>query len=54
MSVAGNLGILFYYKYFNFAVSNLNEVFKVIDLEFPLRDIALPLGISFFTFQAMS
>ena len=46
-----NLGILFYYKYFDFFIENLNAVFKA---DFALRHILLPLGISFFTFQQIS
>ena len=46
-----NLGILFYFKYSRFFISNLN-VFLELQLELP--DVVLPIGISFFTFQAMS
>lgn len=51
LTLCVNLGILFYYKYFDFAVSNVN---KLLGTEIPLRHIALPIGISFFTFQGMS
>lgn len=47
-AVTANLGILFYFKYFDFFISNLNAV---SDTNFSLRNIVLPLGISFFTFQ---
>lgn len=43
-----NLGILFYFKYCDFFISNINAVFGT---SFLLRHILLPLGISFFTFQ---
>ncbi len=43
-----NLGVLFYFKYFDFFLSNCNAVFG---LDIPLKNILLPLGISFFTFQ---
>lgn len=43
-----NIASLFYYKYFNFLLSSLNSV---LENDFTLREIALPLGISFFTFQ---
>ena len=46
-----NLGIMFYYKYFDFAVTNINGLFGT---SIALRHIALPIGISFFTFQGMS
>ena len=50
-----NLGILFYFKYFNFAVSSLNAVLAGCGLAFrcPTLDIVLPVGISFYTFQAL-
>ncbi len=47
-----NLGILGYYKYFNFFANTLNRVFGTQLLE--MRQIALPLGVSFFTFQALT
>ena len=49
--LAVNLGILFYYKYYDFTVSNVNRLFG---LSWPMKHIALPIGISFFTFQGMS
>ena len=51
LAVACNLGVLFYFKYFDFFLSTVNEVF---DASFALRGILLPLGISFFTFQQIS
>ena len=48
--VAGNLGILFVYKYLGFFTSNINR----LGLNLPIVDLALPIGVSFFTFQAMS
>jgi len=46
-----NLGIMFIYKYLNFAISNINGIFGDI---LPQTAILLPIGISFFTFQAIS
>lgn len=46
-----NLLMLFYFKYFDFFVENINAVFGT---SFALRNILLPLGISFFTFQQIS
>lgn len=46
-----NLGLLFYFKYFDFFLENINSVFSK---NFVLRNILLPLGISFFTFQQLS
>ncbi|MDR1508865.1 MAG: hypothetical protein LBS53_04435, partial [Synergistaceae bacterium] len=50
-TVAFNIGVLFIFKYLNFAVENTNSLFGT---RFPIPGIALPIGISFFTFQAMS
>lgn len=46
-----NFGVLFYYKYLAFAVTNINAAFGT---SISIPDIALPLGISFFTFRAVS
>lgn len=46
-----NVGILFYFKYYDFFITNLNTIFST---DFTLRNILLPLGISFFTFQQIS
>ena len=50
-AVAFNLGVLFYFKYFDFFLATVNGVFGA---SFALRGILLPLGISFFTFQQIS
>ncbi len=52
LTVAANLLMLGYFKYFNFFAGNLNSLFHA-DL-IPLRKIALPIGISFYTFQSIS
>lgn len=46
-----NLGILFIFKYLMFAVKNINSFG---DLSLTVPNIVLPIGISFFTFQAVS
>lgn len=51
LALAGNLGLLFVYKYLDFVIANCNRFFHT---NFPLTEIALPIGISFFTFQALS
>lgn len=51
LTVIANLAILFYFKYFDFAIESVNQIFGTT---FSLRDIVLPIGISFFTFQGMS
>ena len=49
--VSVNLLLLFYFKYFDFFIENINTVFGS---SIALRNIVLPLGISFFTFQQIS
>lgn len=51
LSIIVNLSLLFYYKYYDFAVANINGA---LGTNFAIRNIALPVGISFFTFQGMS
>lgn len=50
-----NLAVLFYFKYINFAFDILNDIFRIthIELNIPAFDILLPVGISFYTFQAL-
>lgn len=49
--VAGDLSLLFVYKYLGFALENLD---RLPGVSISIPDIALPVGISFFTFQALS
>lgn len=49
--LAVNLGLLFYFKYYDFFFENINVLFHT---DFNLKHILLPLGISFFTFQQLS
>ena len=51
VSVVGNLSILGFFKYSNFLITNLNSLFH---FDLSLLSIALPIGISFYTFQTMS
>tara|TARA_R110000737_G_scaffold68915_1_gene97225 strand:+ start:3078 stop:4463 length:1386 start_codon:yes stop_codon:yes gene_type:complete len=54
-AVAANLAILISFKYINFIVDNLNVLLLNLEIkEISLMSIPLPIGISFFTFQAMS
>lgn len=46
-----NFGILFYFKYFNFFLDNINTLFST---NLYWKNIVMPIGISFFTFQATS
>ena len=51
-AVAINLGLLFYFKYFNFFTDLLAKFIPLNIAE--IEQVALPLGISFYTFQSMS
>lgn len=46
-----NVAVIFYFKYFDFFIDNVNIVFKA---SLQHKNILLPLGISFFTFQQIS
>lgn len=51
-----NLSVLFYFKYAGFFLENVGRLLSVVSPDFtlPSPDITLPVGISFFTFQALS
>lgn len=51
LSVIGNLAGLFFFKYTDFFIGTANGIFST---QIPLLNLALPVGISFYTFQAMS
>ena len=56
MSIAGNLGVLGFFKYFNFFAENLTTLLAVPGFDAPpfVLTVLLPVGISFYTFQTMS
>lgn len=51
ISLIFNFGLLLYFKYVNFFIDTVNNIFNI---NIHLMEIVLPLGISFFTFQAFS
>ena len=51
LSLVVNLGMLFYFKYTNFFIASFNAA---TGTRYPLLDIILPVGISFYTFQTLS
>ncbi|MDY7106390.1 MAG: MBOAT family protein [Actinomycetota bacterium] len=55
-AVAANLGVLGFFKYYGFFVDSVSDLFETVGMgaNLPLLRIILPVGISFFTFQAMS
>lgn len=50
-AVVSNLGVLVFYKYLGFLTGTVNTIFNVT---IPVLSFAMPIGISFFTFQTMS
>lgn len=48
LALACNIGILLYFKYYNFFIDSTNMIFKT---NLSIKNILLPLGISFMTFQ---
>lgn len=56
LSIAGNLGLLGFYKYGNFLLENFSLLCQVMGIDYhPAKmDIILPVGISFYTFQTLS
>ena len=56
ISVAINLGILGFFKYFNFFIESWRDAWMMMGVEMDVNtlQIILPLGISFYTFQSMS
>ncbi|MBR5410832.1 MAG: MBOAT family protein [Clostridia bacterium] len=51
ISVFVNLGLLFFFKYTDFFIGTINDIFGA---NIPLLNLPLPIGISFYTFQTMS
>ena len=56
VSVCVNLGLLGFFKYFNFFVDSMGTVIEGFGMEphMPLLRVLLPVGISFYTFQTLS
>jgi D-alanyl-lipoteichoic acid acyltransferase DltB (MBOAT superfamily) len=56
LSIVSNLGMLAFFKYYNFFIDAINEVANTIgkDPIYNSLNIILPVGISFYTFQTMS
>ena len=56
LSIVSNFGMLGFFKYFNFFVDNVHAALAAagIDVSMPVLRVLLPVGISFYTFQAMS
>ncbi len=51
LSLSLNLGLLFYFKYCNFFIENVNALFGA---NIPWLKVVLPIGISFYTFESLT
>ena len=51
ITIVADLSFLFYFKYFNFVMENFNTLFHA---HINFIDVVMPIGISFYTFQALS
>lgn len=51
LAVAVNLGVLMFFKYYGFLLENLN---LILPFQIPYKELSLPVGISFYTFQTLS
>ncbi|MGI9472200.1 MAG: MBOAT family O-acyltransferase [Rubripirellula sp.] len=54
LSLAVNLGVLGFFKYFNFFIDSARPALQAIGLSGETLDIILPVGVSFYTFQTLS
>ena len=56
IALVGSLGLLGFFKYADFTILQFNLLGNIIDLgsEIPILNLALPIGISFYTFQSIS
>lgn len=54
-AICGDLGLLAFFKYYTFTADNLNRLLGVMGSgSLPLLHVALPIGISFYTFESLS
>lgn len=51
IGLIGDIGLLIYFKYTNFFIDNINSI---LNTNIYIKNIVMPLGISFFTFQSIS
>jgi len=56
LSISVNLGLLMFFKYFNFFIASAQDLLNSVgyESEFSALNIILPVGISFYTFQTLS
>jgi len=54
-AIAGDLSMLAFFKYYTFTAENLNHLLQMFGTgTLPVLEVALPIGISFYTFESMS
>ncbi|ONI81801.1 membrane-bound O-acyltransferase family protein [Saccharothrix sp. ALI-22-I] len=53
-AIAVNLGVLIVWKYAGFATAQLHDIASVVGADLPVLELALPIGISFYTFHHIS
>lgn len=51
LNIIVNIGILCFFKYYGFVIENINSISGA---NIPIHELALPIGISFYTFQTLS
>ena len=54
LGLLANISILVYFKYLNFFIESLNNVFAMNDAPISAMNIILPLGVSFYSFRFIS
>jgi alginate O-acetyltransferase complex protein AlgI len=56
LALVGNIGVLAYFKYYDFFVSSSQNLATIVGFDLPIsvRGVVLPVGISFYTFMAIS
>jgi alginate O-acetyltransferase complex protein AlgI len=54
ISLVFNLGVLGFFKYFNFFIDSTNVLLNPLNVKLPFLNILLPVGISFITFEVIS
>jgi len=56
LSLAGNFGLLGFFKYSDFVITQFNILGNFVDVstQIPMLNLVLPIGISFYTFQTVS
>lgn len=54
LSLCSNLGLLFFFKYYNFFNDTLAPVFTSVGIHLPASRFLLPVGLSFYTFQSLT